>query len=218
MLLLLVSYSGFSQGHNKNVGDQHVYSVTPDAGPGTNTYTWTVTGGAENDAWKVMSGSLASASVTILWLKPGSYTVEFTQDQLHGGVTCSTTQSGTVTVANNFDATIADATSICGGTTGNTNFTFVVSKTGGNADWSFHYTTSGLGAGDEISGDVNVTGTDTYNLVIPVPNVIDGTDKTFNVELSSIKDSSNNLDTDNTNDETAAVTLYGVPATGTITW
>ena len=216
ILLLFVSYGGFAQGHNKNVGDTHTYAVTPDAGAGTNTYTWTITGGDENDHWKVTSGSLTSPSVTILWLKPGSYNVEFTQDQEHGGVTCSTSQSGTVNVSNNFDATIADATSVCGGTTGNTDFTFTVSKTGGNADWSFHYTTAGLGT--EIDGDINVTGANTYDLVISVPNVTDGSDKTFNVELSDIKDSSNNLDTNNLNNENADVTLFGAPNTGPISW
>ncbi|BAX80690.1 hypothetical protein [Labilibaculum antarcticum] len=217
ILLLFISSVAFAQGHTKNVGDSYTYTVTADTGPGTNTYEWTI-GGTENDQWEVTSGSLTSTSVTILWLKPGTYNVEFKQDQEHGGVTCSTIKSGDVIVSNNFDATIANGTSVCGGTTGSTNFTFSVSKSGGNPNWSFHYTTDGLGVGDEVADDISVVGVDSYSLVIPVLNVTDGTDKTFNVVLTLIKDSAGNVDTDNSNDETATVTLYGVPNTGGINW
>jgi hypothetical protein len=216
-LMLCMSYGAFAQDQTKSVGESYTYTVIADSGSGTNTYTWNISGLEDTD-WEVIGGALNTASVKILWLKPNDYTVSFTQEQEHAtGIVCTTTQSGTVKVGNTFDATIADATSVCGGTTGNTNFTFLVSKTGGNANWSFHYKTDGLGTA-EVEGDENVIGADSFSLVIPVANVTDGTDKAFNVVLTLIKDSAGNEDTDNSNDETATVNLYGVPNTGGINW
>jgi hypothetical protein len=217
ILLLFISSGAFAQDQTMSVGQSYPYAVVADGGAGTNTYTWNISG-IENTDWEVIGGALNTASVEILWLKPNDYTVSFIQKQEHpSSIVCSTTQSGIVRVGNTFDATIADATSVCGGTTGDTDFTFVVSKTGGNADWSFHYKTVGLGVGD-VEGDKNVTGANSLSLLIPVPNVTDGSDNIFNVVLTLIKDSAGNVDTDNSNDETATVTLYGAPNTGDINW
>lgn len=213
--LLLLGYAASAQTDTRSVGETKAYTVTPESG--SNTLQWSLSGVSGTD-WNITAGALNSASITVMWMKPGTYTMSFTETESHSGIDCSTTKNLTVTVNADFDVVIADATtaaSCATGSTGNTNVTFVLTKTNGANDWTFDYTTIGLTS--EISGNaVSVSG-GTHNLVISLPNTADGSDQTFKVQISNVKDSFGNL-TVTGDDETNNVTIYGVPNTGNITF
>ncbi|NOU60992.1 hypothetical protein [Marinifilum caeruleilacunae] len=212
---ILLGYGVNAQTQNLSVGISHSYTVAPEnAG---NTLAWSITG-VENTDWEVASGALNTAAVEIRWKKPGTYTMQFTETESHTGVDCSTTVQLTVIVANDFDVVIADAAtaaSCATGSTGNTDVTFTLTKTNGSNSWTFDYTTIGLAT--EITGnDIAATG-NTHDLTISLTNTADGSDQTFKVQISDVKDSFGNLSTTG-DDDTANVTIYGVPNTGSITF
>jgi len=211
---LLLGYGVMAQ-DTRSVGETHAYTVTPENG--SNTLAWTVSGVQGTD-WAITAGALDQASVTINWQKPGSYNMTFTETESHGGIDCSTVKNLTVTVNANFDVVIADAAtaaSCATGSTGTTDVTFVLTKTNGADDWTFDYTTVGLTT--EITGNDVVASGGTHNLVISLTNTADGSDQTFKVQISDVKDSFGNL-TITGDDETSNVTIYGVPNTGSITF
>ena len=225
-LMVFMSYGAFAQNQTKNVNDIHTYTVVPDADAvgTTSTYLWTITG-VQNTDWKILSGSLTSLSVEIQWLKPANpavptemYDMTFTETETTNLTVCSTTKAGQVLVANNFDVVIADAAAdLCGtGTSGNTDFTFTVSKTGGADNWSFNYVTSGLTPNISNPTLISVVGVNSIDITISVPNVADGSDQTFSVAINTVTDAFGNEDTTLTS--TADVILYGVPDTGAINW
>lgn len=212
---LFLGYGAMAQ-DTRSVGEIHTYTVAP--GNTGNTLAWTVTGGgAEGTAWDLQGGTtLSDAAIQILWMLPGTYTLTFTETEAHGLINCETVKTATVTVGADFSVAIADAAvaaSCATGSTGNTDVTFVLTKTNGSNDWTFDYTTDGLAS--EIAGnDVAVSG-GTHNLVISLINTADGSDQTFTVAISDVKDSFGNPAGDDT---TGSVTIYGVPNTGTITF
>ncbi|WP_321309758.1 hypothetical protein [Marinifilum fragile] len=210
---LLLGYTVSAQ-DTRSVGESHAYTVTPENG--SNTLVWTITGTQGTD-WSLTAGALDQASITVLWQKPGTYTMTFTETESHGGIDCSTTKSLTVTVNDNFDVVIADATESCAtGSTGTTDVSFTLTKTNGATDWTFDYTTTGLTPA--ISGsNVSASG-NTHTLTLAVPNLAAGADQTFSVTISNVKDSYGNNDTNSGNNVTGDVTIYGVPNTGNITF
>jgi hypothetical protein len=199
----------------RSVGESHAYTVTPENG--SNTLAWTISGTQGTD-WSLTAGALDEASVTVLWQKPGTYTMEFTETESHGGgIDCSTTKTLTVTVTDNFDVVIADATEACAtGSSGTTDVSFTLTKSNGATDWTFDYTTTGLTPA--ISGDDIAVSGNTYTLTLAVPNLAAGADQTFSVTISDVKDSFGNNDTNAGNNVTGDVTIYGVPNTGNITF
>lgn len=212
---LLLGYGAMAQ-DTRSVGGTGVYTVTPESG--SNGLLWTVSGGV--GTYEVTSGSLTSGSITVLWKTPGTYELTFTETESHTGATCSTTKKLSVIVDSDFSVAIADATisgatiteSCATGSAGDTDVTFVLTKTNGANDWTFDYTTVGLGT--EITGSDIVASGNTHNLVISLTNTADGSDQTFKVEISDVKDSFGNPTGD---DDTNNVTIYGVPNTGNIT-
>jgi len=210
---LLLGYTASAQTDTRSVGETKAYTVTPESG--SNGLLWTLSGTSGTD-WNITAGSLTSGSITVLWMKPGTYNMTFTETESHTGVDCSTTKNLTVTVDANFSVDIADASSAAScatGSAGTTDVTFVLTKTNGSNDWTFDYTTAGLAS--EITGnDVAVSG-GTHNLVISLTNTADGSDQTFTVAITDVKDSFGNPAGDDT---TGSVTIYGVPNTGTITF
>ncbi|WP_101260278.1 hypothetical protein [Labilibaculum filiforme] len=215
---LLLGYGAMAQ-DTRSVGETHTYTVVPESG--TNTLLWAITGNnGEGVSWDLQGGTaLNDAAIQILWKQPGTYTLTFTEKESHGGIECSTIKTAEVNVGDDFDVVIADATIAvdCATTAANTDITFVLSKTNGATDWTFDYQTVGFGAGNEIAATgVNASG-DTHSLVISVPNTTDGGDKTFKVQITNVKDSFGN-DTVTGDDETANVTIYGLPDTGDITF
>jgi hypothetical protein len=215
---LLLGYAASAQTDTRSVGATGVYTVTPESG--SNGLLWTLSGTSGTD-WNITAGALGSGSITVLWMKPGVYNMTFTETESHTGIDCSTTQNLTVTVDADFSVAIADATisgttiteSCATGSTGVTDVTYVLTKTNGSDSWTFDYTTDGLAS--EITGDdVAATG-GTHNLVISLTNTADGSDQTFTVEISDVKDSFGNPAGDVS---AGSVTIYGVPNTGTITF
>lgn len=208
---LLIGYTASAQMDTQSVGATNVYTVTPESG--SNGLLWTLSGTSGTD-WSITAGALNTGSITVLWMKPGTYNMTFTETESHTGIDCSTTQDLTVTVDANFSVAIADATtaaSCATGSTGTTDVTFELTKTNGSNDWTFDYTTDGLAT--EITGnDVPVSGI-THSLVISLTNTADGSDQTFTVAISDVKDSFGNPAGDDT---TSSVTIYGVPNTSVI--
>ncbi|MRT94530.1 hypothetical protein [Ancylomarina sp. 16SWW S1-10-2] len=213
---LFLGYGAMAQ-DTRSVGETKTYKVAPEKG--TNTLAWTVTGGgAEGVAWALEnSTTLSDASIDILWMQPGTYTLTFTETEAHGGLDCATIKTATVTVGSDFDVTIADAIKAadCSTTGTNTVVTFVLTKTNGAPDWTFDYTTVGLET--EISGTSVPASGSTHNLEISLTNKTDGADQAFKVEITNVKDSFGNT-TVTGDDETAIVTIYGLPDTGDITF
>ncbi|MBL4560129.1 MAG: hypothetical protein JKX79_04015 [Labilibaculum sp.] len=215
---LLLGYAASAQTDSRSVGETKAYTVAPESG--SNGLQWTLSGTSGTD-WSITAGTLNSGSITVLWMKPGVYNMTFTETESHTGVDCSTTKNLTVTVNADFSVAIADATisgttiteSCATGSAGNTDVTFVLTKTNGSNDWTFDYTTDGL-ASEIVGNDVAVSG-GTHNLVISLINTADGSDQTFTVAISDVKDSFGNPAGDDT---TGSVTIYGVPNTGTITF
>lgn len=214
---LFLGYGAMAQ-DTRNVGETHTYTVT--AENGSNALSWTVTGGGiQGTAWDLQNGTtLSDASIDILWKQSGTYTLTFTENEDHGGVvTCSTVKTATVTVGDNFDVVIADATSDCAtGSTGNSTVSYILTKANGAADWIFDYDTSGLTP--ELSGVAVAASGDTHTLTLTVPNLAAGADQTFSVTISNVTDSFGNSDNTAGNNVTGDVTIYGVPNTGTITF
>ncbi|MDE5418670.1 hypothetical protein L3049_11690 [Labilibaculum sp. DW002] len=213
---LLLGYTASGQTDNQSVGATNVYTVTPESG--SNGLLWAISGTQGTD-WSVTAGSLTSASITVVWMKPGTYNMTFTETESHTGATCSTTQSLTVIVDADFSVAIADATisgstiteSCATGSTGNTDVTYTLTKTNGSENWTFDYTTNGLAS--EITGDdVAATGA-TYDLIISLTNTADGSDQIFTVEITDVKDSFGNPAGDVSAN---SVTIYGVPNTSVI--
>ena len=215
---LLLGY-GVTAQDTRSVGETHTYNVITDTGSTTSTFSWTVTGGgAEGVAWALQNGTvLTNASIDILWMKSGTYTLTFIEKEAHGLIICETTKSATVTVRADFDVVIADATSACAtGSTGNSTVSFLLAKTHGATGWSFDYTTDGLVA--ELTGTAVAASGDTHTLTLTVPNVGGGADQTFSVKISNVKDSFGNADSTVGNNVTGDVTIYGVPDTKEITF
>ncbi|RUT78478.1 hypothetical protein [Ancylomarina longa] len=210
---LLLGYGVMAQ-DIRSVGETHAYTVTPENG--SNTFAWTVSGSQGSD-WAITAGALDQASVTINWQKPGTYNLSFTETEAHGGLNCSTRKTATVTVNADFDVVIADAAIAlnCATPAATTDVTFVLTKTNGDNDWTFDYTTVGLGT--ELTGNDVAASGGTHNLVISLNNVSDGSDQTFKVQISDVKDSFGNL-TVSGDEETSNVTIYGLPNTGNITF
>ncbi|MDQ1771369.1 hypothetical protein GQR60_12475 [Labilibaculum sp. A4] len=210
---LFLGFAASAQTDTRSVGESKAYTVTPESG--SNGLLWTLSGTSGTD-WNITAGALNSGSITVLWMKPGTYNMTFTETESHTGVDCSTTKTLTVTVNADFSVAIADASSAAScatGSTGTTDVTFVLTKTNGSNDWTFDYTTVGLTS--EITGnDVAVSG-GTHNLVISLANTADGSDQTFKVQISDVKDSFGNPAGD---DDTNNVTIYGVPNTGNISF
>lgn len=215
---LLLGYGVMAQ-DTRSVGETHTYTVIPESG--TNTLLWAITGNnGQGTSWVLQNSTvLGNAAIDILWMQPGTYTLTFTETEVHGGISCSTIKTATVTVGDDFDVVIADATLAidCATTAANTDVTFVLTKTNGANDWTFDYTTVGLGAGNEITGaDISASG-GTHNLVISLLNTTDGGDQTFKVQITDVRDSFGNT-TVTGDDETANITIYGLPDTGNITF
>ncbi|MBI9058262.1 MAG: hypothetical protein JEZ01_10890 [Labilibaculum sp.] len=212
---LLLGYSATAQ-DTQSVGATNTYTVTPESG--SNVLAWTISG-TSGDDWSITAGALNTGSITVLWKKPGTYNMSFTETESHTGVDCSTTQTLTVTVDADFSVAIADATisgttiteSCATGSTGNTDVTYTLTKTNGSENWTFDYTTNGLAS--EITGDdVAATGA-TYDLIISLTNTADGSDQIFTVEITDVKDSFGNPAGDVSAN---SVTIYGVPNTSVI--
>lgn len=213
---LLLGYSATAQ-DTRSVGETHTYTVAPESG--TNTLSWTVTGGGvQGTAWDLQGGTtLSDASIQILWMQPGTYTLTFTETEAHGGVDCSTVKTATVTVGSDFDVVIADATSDCAtGSAGNSTVSYTLTKTNGATDWTFDYATTGLTPA--LSGTAVAASGNTHTLTLTVPNLGGGTDQTFSVTISNVADSFGNNDSNAGNNVTGDVTIYGVPDTGNITF
>jgi hypothetical protein len=219
-LFLFLGYTASAQIDTRSVGETHSYTVIPDAVSSSSTLTWTVTGGGgEGTAWALQnSTTLSDASIDILWMQPGSYTLTFTEKEDHGsGVVCTTIQTATVNVGSNFDVVIADATSDCAtGPTGDSTVDFVLTKTNGATGWFFTYTTDGLTP--ELSGTAVVASGATHTLTLTVPNLAAGADQTFSVLISDVEDDFGNGDSTVGNNVTGDVTIYGVPNTKEITF
>lgn len=214
---LFLGYGAIAQ-DARSVGETNTYSVTPDAGSSSSTLSWTVTGGGvEGTAWALQnSTTLSDASIDILWMQSGTYTLTFTESEDHGsGVVCNTIQTATVIVGSDFDVIIADAASDCAtGETGNSTVSYTLTKTNGATAWSFDYTTSGLTP--ELSGTAVVASGDTHALTLTVPNLGGGSDQTFSVTISNVVDGFGNADSTVGNNVTGDVTIYGVPNTSVI--
>ena len=212
--LLFVGFTTTAQ-QAKNVGDTHTYNGNPENTG--NTFAWSITT-TVTDGWEyAASTSASSQNIQVLWKKPGSYSITFTETEAHGGVSCSTTTSELiVTVSNTFDVSIADATTACATTSANSTVTFTLTKTNGGANWSFDYTTTGLTPA--ITGaDISASG-NTHILSLDIPNVSNGSDKTFSITISDVRDSYGNTDIASGNNVTGDVTVYGLPNTSAITY
>lgn len=211
---LFLGYAASAQTDTRSVGETKAYTVTPEST--SNTFLWTLSGTSGTN-WTLSSGDMSSASITILWMSAGTYDMTFTETESHGGVDCSTTKTLTVTVGDDFDVEIADATSDCAtGETGNSTVSYILTKTNGATDWSFDYATSGLTS--ELSETSVAASGDTHTLTLTVPNIGGGDDQTFSVTISNVKDSYGNNDSESGNNVTGDVTIYGVPDTGEISF
>ncbi|PKQ61648.1 hypothetical protein [Labilibaculum manganireducens] len=211
---LFLGFAASAQTDTRSVGETKAYTVTPESG--SNGLLWTLSGTSGTD-WNITAGALNSGSITVLWMKPGTYNMTFTETESHTGVDCSTTKNLTVTVNADFDVVIADAVSDCAtGSTGNSTVDYTLTKTNGAADWTFDYATTGLTP--ELSGTAVAVSGNTYTLTLTVPNLAAGADQTFSVTISNVKDSFGNSDNTAGNNVTGDVTIYGVPNTGNITF
>lgn len=204
----------------KNIGELKVYTVVAEDAT-NNTLLWSITPPVGvTDGFEITDAITNTQSYSVLWKKPGMYTITFTETEEHGAtLNCATIQTITVDVQSTLDATIVadNATqTICAGSdAGTTEVTFTVSKVNGANDWFFDYTTNGL-TGTPIAGDdISVTG-NTYALKLNIPNSAVGGDETFTVTISDVKDAYSNPENNVITNVSATVNVYGIPNTGTI--
>ena len=103
------------------------FTVTPENAD--NSLAWTISG-AQGTDWSLTAGALDQASITVIWQKPGTYTMTFTETERHAwGSECFATRNLKVTVNDNCDVVIEDATANCAtGSTGTTDVTFGLTK------------------------------------------------------------------------------------------
>ena len=89
------------------------FTVTPV--DSRNVLKWTISG-IQGIDWSITSGALDQASVTLIWKKPGTYIMIFTETESQDECDdCLTTRNFKVRVNDNFDVVIEDA--IANGTT-----------------------------------------------------------------------------------------------------
>ena len=226
---LLIGAGAMAQsGSTPYVNSTHLYTATPQSG--SNTLSWTVTGGTAAD-YTITNGTTAAA--TILWKTAGTYTVTFKETS---GNSCFTERTIGVTVtANLFDLAVTAPSDFCATIAPNaanpipTTVVFNVAVAGNTAKAStFDYTLTGENIASvafsggitatSITGAADVTipsGVASFTVTVVVNSVIADED-TIAFGISNAKDFYNTPENNTANNSGDAV-IWAVPNTSPIT-
>lgn len=226
---LLIGAGAMAQsGSTPYVNSTHLYTATPQSG--SNTLSWTVTGGTAAD-YTITNGTTAAA--TILWKTAGTYTVTFKETS---GNSCFTERTIDVTVtANLFDLAVTAPSDFCATIAPNaaapnsTTVVFNVAVAGNTAKAStFDYTLTGdhiasvaFSGGitaTSITGAAGVTipsGVASFTVTVVVNSVIADED-TIAFGISNAKDFYNTPE-NNTGNNSGDAVIWAVPNTSPIT-
>jgi hypothetical protein len=206
---LLLAFSSKAQDQTVPVGITKNYSAVGVAAG--NTYLWTVTNASGAN---ITSSSLATTDIK--WLKPGEYTLKFTETNPLS-TSCLVEITKTIRVTGNTLTMGTAPVSNCAPSTGNSTVTFVVNRAGGENIVTVNYSYT-INSGTPTTGSVSVLAlTNSANIVLTIPNPTDGTtDNVVEVTITSATDADGN--TISVAGLTQQTTLFATPITTDISF
>lgn len=179
----------------------------------SNTNLWTVTGGT---GYSIATPDAIETDIT--FTVPGTYTVSYTETNPSGG-DCAVTKTLAVTVTGNLLSMGTAPTSFCAPTTGTSDVTFVVNRSGGTNEVTVSYEYS-INGGTATTGTVTIVqDASSANIVLTVDNPTDGfTDNIVSLTITEATDADGNTIDVTTTPLTQTVTLYATPVVTEITF